>query len=203
MLQNVADAFEDLGRYARARTSMTADDWQRVRAAFSNLRITKKNVYLRPGETCDRIAFLSGGCLIASYTTDKADATTHIFVERCFVADYHSYLSRTPSRQTIRAVEDCELLVADRAAMDALYATVAGWERLGRAIAEEVYVCAHDRTHSLLHDNPEERYQKVVATEPELLLRVPQYVIASYLGVTPEALSRIKRRARVRSAATS
>jgi CRP-like cAMP-binding protein len=203
MLPSVADAFEDLGRYARARTSMPAGDWERVRAAFSPLRVAKKSAYLRPGETCDRIAFLSRGCLIASYSNDKADMTTHIFVESSFVADYYSYLSQTPSRQTIRAVEDCELLVAGRPAMDALYETVGGWERLGRAIAEEVYICAHDRTHSLLHDTPELRYQKLVATEPDLLRRLPQYVIASYLGVTPEALSRIRRRTRVNSSAAS
>jgi CRP-like cAMP-binding protein len=132
--------------------------------------------------------------LTASYNHEKAEVTTHIFVDGSFVADYYSYLTATPSRQSIRAVEDCALVVADRRAVSRLYESVPVWERLGRMIVEEVYLCAHERTESFLHDAPEQRYLKLAETQTGLLARVPQYVIASYLGITPETLSRIRAR---------
>jgi CRP-like cAMP-binding protein len=194
MLPRVPDPFDGLHAFVASHVPLSAADWDAIRAAFELSTVRRKGMYLQPGETCDRIAFLAQGCLTASYTTAKADVTTHIFVDGSFVADYYSYLTATPSRQTIRAVEDCALLAADRRAVSHLYESVPVWERLGRMIAEEVYLCAHERTASFLHETPEQRYVKLADTQRELLKRVPQYVIASYLGITPETLSRIRGR---------
>jgi CRP-like cAMP-binding protein len=192
----VPDPIDGLRAFIAARVPLSAGDWDAIRAAFEASTLRRKGLYLQPGEICDRLAFLAQGCLTASYNHEKADVTTHIFVDGSFVADYYSYLMATPSRQSIRAVEDCALVIADRRAVSRLYESVPVWERLGRMIVEEVYLCAHERTESFLHDTPEQRYLKLVETQPGLLARVPQYVIASYLGITPETLSRIRGRSR-------
>src|ERR1700730_1689425 len=196
MLPGVPDPVDGLHAFIAARVPLSAGDWVTIRAAFEASTLRRKDLYLRPGETCDRIAFLAQGCLTASYDHEKADVTTHIFVDDSIVADYYSFLTATPSRQRIRAVQDCALLIADRRAVSRLYESVPVWERLGRMIAEEVYLCAHERTESFLHDTPEQRYLKLTETQPALLERVPQYVIASYIGITPETLSRIRGRPR-------
>jgi CRP-like cAMP-binding protein len=194
MLAAVPDPFDGLHAFIASRVPLSAGDWDAIHAAFDASTLRRRDLYLQPGETCDRIAFLAQGCLTASYGTAKADVTTQIFVDGSFVADYYSYLTATPSRQSIRAVEDCVLLTSDRRAVSRLYEIVPVWERLGRMIAEEVYLCAHERTASFLYETPEQRYLKLAETQRELLKRVPQYVIASYLGIAPETLSRIRGR---------
>ena len=196
MLSTMVDPFDSLERAVSARVSLRPADADLLRLSFQRVDVARRGYYLRPGETCSRIGFLAAGCLAASESNGRGEVTVHIFIEDSFVADYYSYLTVTPSVQSIRAIEDSALLVADRQAIDRLYDAVPSWERLGRLIAEEVYMCAHVRTASLMHDSAEDRYAKFVNDRPELVARLPQHVVASYIGVTPETLSRIRGRSK-------
>jgi CRP-like cAMP-binding protein len=189
-----ADGFDQLRSFIEARVSLSAADWAKVRDCFVPRRLARKEFYLRPGDNCSTVAFLARGCLNAYYEDDRAEMTMHIFFDDSLVADYSSFLTGARSDQAIRAIEDCDLVVAERAAISALYQSVSVWERFGRLIAEDVYRCAHRRTMSFLIESPQERYLSLVSSRADVVHRVPQYVIASYLGITPEALSRIKRR---------
>jgi CRP-like cAMP-binding protein len=120
--------------------------------------------------------------------------TGHIFFEDEFVADYQSFLTQQPSLVTIQALEASELLCLSHQAIQTLYEVVPAWQKMGRLIAESVYLCAQKRTASLLLDTPEARYMNLLNEHPDIFERVSQYVIASYLGVAPETLSRIKKR---------
>ncbi len=164
----MADPFDSLQRAVSARVSLRPADVDLLRLSFQPVGVPRRGYYLRPADTRSRIGFLAVGCLAASQINGRGEVTVHIFTEDSFVADYCSYLTVTPSVQSIRAIEDCALLVSDRQAIDRLYDAVPAWERLGRLIAEEVYRCAHVRTASLMHDSAEDRYGKLVDDRPEL-----------------------------------
>ena len=116
------------------------------------------------------------------------------FAEHQFMTDYFGYLTKTPSIRPIQALENSILYTIERQQLDELYDKSKNWEWLGRRLAESAYVRSVLRANRLLHDDFDTRLHTFVEENPTLLQRVPQYMIASYLNMTPETLSRVKKR---------
>src|SRR6185503_18854812 len=110
-----------------------------------------------------------------------------------FVADFSSFLTRKPARENIHALEDCELALISQKDLEKLYSESFAFQKLGRLIAEYNYVLAVERIYSLQHESALERYNHLLEIYPNLINRVPHHYIASYLGITPESLSRIRK----------
>lgn len=112
------------------------------------------------------------------------------------MCNYESFLTQQPSDVTIEAMEDCEVLYFSREVMYRLYRLYPKYETMGRMIAESVYMCAMERLKTFLLNSPEERYRRFLQNHEAALIleRVPQHYIASYLGITPVSLSRIRSR---------
>lgn len=176
------------------RVRISDAEWAAVARAFVPRTLARKQLLLRQGEVCSFVGFVNRGCLRSFHTTESRDMTGHFFFDQTWVSDYYSFLTRTPSLQNIETLEESEVLMMAHANVETLYRTIPAWQEFGRLIAEEIYVCAHRRSVSFLIDSPEMRYQTLVAERPDVLGRVPQHIIASYLGVSPETLSRMKRR---------
>jgi CRP-like cAMP-binding protein len=161
-------------------------------------RVLRKGDHiLRAGSIADEVFFVHEG-LLRYYFNDPADdgqeRTGQFFDAGIVATDAESYLMRTPAEQNFEALEKSSVVALPRAVLNAGYDQDHAIERFGRLMLEEALVGSQRRATRLLVLQPEERYRRFVETRPEVARRVPQYLIASYLGLTPESLSRIRRR---------
>jgi len=157
-------------------------------------RLAKYEPFLRAGEVCTHLAFVNQGCMRYYYLKDGNEYNGQFFFEGAWVGDYQSFLTGQPSIQYFEALEETELLVMAGADLRALYDARPRFERFGRLLAENVVIGSQRRTASLLFDSPEERYLKLLTERPKVIERIPLHHIASYLGIQPESLSRIRKR---------
>ena len=115
-------------------------------------------------------------------------------MEREFITDYGSFLNGSPADKDIICLEDSELLILGYQSLQELYELNPVFERAGRLVAEMLFLNWQQRVKSLLLDDAETRYRKLIENRPELPQRIPQYLVAQYLGISPETLSRIRRK---------
>lgn len=158
------------------------------------MTLAKGALLLHSGEVCEQVWFIGRGLVRAYFLKDGEEVTQQFFFEGNYTTDYESFLTRQPSQLHLHALESTLLLGLHREAMHRLYAADPGAERMGRRIAEEIFISVSRRNRSFLLDSAEKRYLDLLRERPKVMQRVPQRHIASYLGVKPESLSRIRAR---------
>jgi len=163
-------------------------------ASFRERIIEKGQHLFREGDTAESLYFISSGLVRYYYLAEGVEHTGQFFDEGKLIADVFALTTGAPGLQNIDALEPCALIVIPRTALLAAYEADHAYERFGRRMMEEAMAGSQRRSASLLKLSSEERYERFVTIRPEIARRVPQYVVASYLGITPEALSRIRRR---------
>jgi CRP-like cAMP-binding protein len=183
-----------LRKQLQKRISLTGEEFRRVLTFFIPKKIRKRQFLLQEGEVCRSIAYLTSGCM-RQYTVD-GKGEEHIIqfaIEDWWISDLHSFLTGKPATDNIDALEDSEMLLLERESRDRMLEAVPKLERYFRQLQEANYVTTHRRINEALSASAEERYLTFVKTYPALIERVPQSQIASYLGVTPQSLSRIRK----------
>ena len=178
-----------------ALVPLTSADYAAFAAALQPVTLNKKALLLREGEVCRHVAFVERGGLRYFYTVDGEERTGQFFFEGSWYADYDSFLDQKPARQCIEAVEPARLWLLARTDLYRLYEERPVFERFGRLMAEQAYRGSKARSASLLNQTPTERYEQLVRDRPDLVQRVSQRLLATYLGIKPESLSRIRGRA--------
>ncbi len=163
---------------------------------FVYREVPKKFTLIAEGQVAHELYFINQGCLRFYYNREGDEVTGFIFTENLFATALDSFLQQEPSTQIVETLEDSELLVISHTNMQRLYGYSVNFQIFGRRLAEQRLVNAQRILASYVVDSPEERYKKLLATRPEWLLRVPQHYIASFLGITPVSLSRIRKRIR-------
>jgi CRP-like cAMP-binding protein len=118
----------------------------------------------------------------------------NFFFENEFTGDYESFLTRKPAKYGMEAIEDTITYNLHYNDMQRMYDKHLEFNKIGRFVAEAQFLRLTQRNTSLLSEKPEERYLNLITEKPQVLQRVPQYYVASYLGITPEALSRVRKR---------
>ncbi len=146
-----------------------------------------------PGGIPDSIFFITRG-IIRVIITDKegAEHTIHFALENQFIADYSSFMLLQPSLYTLQALEETKVVILPRKAIEWGYANLKEGQKLGRLIAEYYFIYHDNRIKNLYARTPRERYDTITEVFPDIHNRVPQHMIASYLGITPVHLSRLK-----------
>lgn len=179
----------------QSKASISANDFEIIEAALTSKFLRKKKILLQEGEVCRAVAFVNSGCL-RSYSVD-ANGTEHVVqlaLSNHWVGDLYSFLNQTPSSLYIDAVEDSELLLLPFSKLEELYLQVPCLERYFRILFQNAYLSTQQRLNSTLSISAETRYRNLMTEHPEILQKVPLIYIASYLGITPESLSRIRKK---------
>jgi CRP-like cAMP-binding protein len=156
-------------------------------------RIKKHQFLLQEGEVCRHVAFVNSGCL-REYTVDSK-GEEHILqfsIADWWISDLNSFLAETPATHNIDAVQDSEVLLFEKSMRERFLEAVPKMERFFRLLLEANYVATHKRIAESLSASAEERYLSFLQTYPALVEQVPQRDVASYLGITPQSLSRIR-----------
>lgn len=191
--------FESLKTYCSDRVSLTPAELVLLDAAFET-RILKKREFLLEGEVvCDFVAFIHAGTIRHFHIKNGSERTCDLSFETAWVTDFQSFNQETPSIMHLQALEPTTVYFIRRKKLLELYATCPAYETFGRLMAESVAQRATDIAMSLSSEKPEERFNNLLRTQPELFQRVPQKHIANFLGISPESLSRIRKRVYTKS----
>lgn len=160
---------------------------------ISSKKIISKYAELQSiGHTCKTIYFVVKGALRIYYLKDGIDITESFEFENTVVARVESLFSGQPSRKAIQAMEETTLIAIPSNQLTEIYDDYPELERLFRKIFEQAHVKTINRLESIQFHSAEERYQNLLKEEPQLIQRIPLKYIASYLGITPVSLSRIR-----------
>lgn len=157
-------------------------------------RIKKRQYLLQEGDINRYTTFVVNGCL-RSFVVDK-NGTEHVFqfaVEGWWMADLASLNTQTPSMMNVDALEDTDILMISKEDMDEFYIKVPKYEHFSRIILENAFVAHQTRIMQNICYTAAERYQYFCEKYPNLIQRIPQIQIASYLGITPEFLSKLRK----------
>ena len=180
--------------YQNLIPQLTEESWLKVQEQFTVQYLRKGELLTRNGEVCRQVSFINRGLLRMFYLVDGKEICVGFGKENDYLAQYDSFLTGQPSIGNIDALEDCELINLSYDNVQALYAAEPVFQIFGRKIAEMLFLMISSQTNELLTLTPEERYKALLQDEPYIVQRVPQYMIASYIGITPEHLSRLRRK---------
>lgn len=186
--------FQQVKNFYEKFIPLTEEEWALLEPNLRIVSIKKGEKFQKVGDICNDVTFCNSGLLKSYHIKEGKEYIEAFFSQNEYMSDYCSFLLRQPSMMCIEAIEDCELVLLDYDTIQLLYNKVHNFQKFGRLMAEFLFTQISLRNNSLLFETPEERYVKFSKNRPDLLQRVPQYMIASYLGVTPEALSRIRKR---------
>ena len=168
--------------------------WERCSRALKVRLVKKGDLLQKEGSVCNCVSFINYGLLRMFYMADGREKTVCFFNENNYVSDYPSFLTRKPATLNIQAMEDTELVETTYEQLQQLYIDVPEANLLGRMVAEQLFIRMEESNAKNVTGSIEARYKQLIDEQPWLAQKVPQYMIASMLGITPEALSRVKAR---------
>lgn len=180
--------------YFKKWVDISAEDEKRICSAFERISIDKKTHLLQPEEQCKYIYFIIKGCMRSYYVDSKG--TEHIYqirMDNSWISDLQSLFSGLPSKYYLETIEDTVTLRISNEKLENLYKEVPVLERYFRILFQKAYINALDRLNETMWETAIERYNHMLKEQPDMFQRVPLVYIASYLGITPESLSRIRR----------
>lgn len=193
-LYNLCSMFEQLFHTINQKIELTAEGLEMIKPFFIPKKIRKRQYLLQDGDVCKYTAFVEKGVL-RSYSVDEK-GNEHIIqfaLEGWWIGDQYSLLTCEPSTYNIDALEDSELLLMTHAGSEAMMEAVPGMEKYFRILLQNNMIAMQRRLVASLSLTAEEKYKRMLNAYPNIIQRVPQHMIASYLGITPETLSRIRK----------
>lgn len=193
--------FEKYKKFILGHIPFNIIEWKLFESKLSIKHFKKNEVILHQGDICNKLFFINSG-LARGYIIDDdgRDFTWCIYfndhnahMTNLFVVEYDSFLHQKPSSIHIEALDDCEVVSVDYSDVQLIYNRLKKGERLGRLMAQEAYSFLHQMIVDRQTKSAKERFEEFVTNTPHLLDKVPQYHIATYLGITPQHLSRLKK----------
>ena len=180
--------------YRNLVPTITEEELSVLQECLSVRHIQKGDFLVKAGQICKNVSFISKGLVRLYYTVDGKDISIGFAGEGDYTSEYESFLTRSPAAQNIGALTDVEVIDLGIDDMQRIYNQFPVFQEFGRKIAELLFIMLNRRNTALLALTPEDRYRNMIANNSRLLQQVPQYMLASYIGVTPEHLSRIRKK---------
>jgi CRP/FNR family transcriptional regulator, anaerobic regulatory protein len=201
--QQTIDSFNDIHF-----TNMTTQILQSIKSivslneneeeAFTKIleikQFKKKAFLLQQGQICNKVSFINTGCMRLFYEVEGVENTVQFFFAERWYTDYESFLTGQPTIENLQALENCEVIQFKKSDLYNLYITHPVFERVGRILAENAFLSLSQLNKMLTNEEPQQRYLSLLSQRPEVVKNIPQHYIASYLGIKPESLSRIRKR---------
>jgi CRP-like cAMP-binding protein len=170
------------------------EELEHIVSKFTPKTFRQKELILNEGQVASEILFITTGLVRNFYLRDGKEVTTYFESDGGFITAYSSFITRTKSVENIQCLEDTEALSIGAKEMEELYKEVPQWQVIGRIMAEKNYICMADRIMRLQSVPAKEKYLEFLATSSQKIIqRTPLVHIASYLGIAPESLSRIRK----------
>lgn len=186
--------FEVLFQKLDEKIKLTEEEKQLCKSFFTPKKIRKRQYILQEGDVCRSITFVEKG-MLRSYTVDDK-GSEHIMqfaFEGWWISDHFSFLTGEPAIYNIDALEDSELLLLSKKSEEQLMERIPKFERYFRILLQNSLIATQRRLIGSLSQSAEERYNQLITGCPTIPKRVPQHMMASFLGITPETLSRIRK----------
>jgi CRP-like cAMP-binding protein len=186
--------YEQLLKTVQQKVTLTSDEAELLKQFFTLKKVRKRQYMLNEGEVCKYNLFVAKG-LLRSFGVEENgyEQVVQFAVEGWWISDLNSFFSGDVAVYNIEALEDCELLLLTRQSMDEMLEKLPKMERYFRLLMQNHIVALRQRIIASQRHSAEERYIRLIEGFPTILARVPQQYIASYLGMTPETLSRVRK----------
>lgn len=185
--------YETLFAHIKRFVPLSGDEKDILCSYLEYKTIHKKDYLLKESQVCGNNYFIVKGCLRVYFINEKGiEQIIQFGIENWWITDYTSMETKKPSPYFIQAVEDSEIVFLNKKIQDELFKKIPQLERYFRLILQRAYSATLMRVHYIFEQSGEERYHHFNKLFPEFIQRIPQYMLASYLGFTPEFLSKIR-----------
>jgi CRP-like cAMP-binding protein len=182
---------EQLLHYFKAQ-GFSTDDATKIIEQFRPAQVKKGDLWVQEGKTSKHLGFIQTGYLQYYIVVEGVEKTTYALGAGNFIASLVSFLKQTPSRENIRAVMDSELWLIDRQSLATLQKQIPAFQQFYVGLLEWQICCIDESRLDAIILNAQQRYEKMMEKEPEIIRHIPMQYLASILGVTPRHLSRIR-----------
>jgi CRP-like cAMP-binding protein len=186
MKQNLID-------FIKKHIDFSEEDIQLAQPLFKDLTLKKGEFWVKKGEFNADVMFVNKGMLRSYFMKKDVEVTFGLTTENQILTSTACYSAGVLSLDYIQAIEECDICMIAKVDLDYLFLHSKKWERLGRIFFEAYTVQQEMRVRSFVSETASERYENLVKSKPELIRRTPQIYLASYLGITPQSLSRLRR----------
>ncbi|MBB6235898.1 CRP-like cAMP-binding protein [Pedobacter sp. AK013] len=184
---------DNIRKYLNEFVTQSDQDWEIFSSKLVRVEFPKKSIILEKGKREKFLSFIAKGIVRFNIPKPDYDFTFAFAFENTFVSGYDSFLAKTPSLYNIEAISDCVLWRITCEDLETVYDSTQIGDRIGRKIAEELFLKKMKREMSLLEDTAKKRYLDLMSEQPQLIKYIPQKYLASYIGIRPQSLSRIRK----------
>jgi CRP-like cAMP-binding protein len=192
-MPNIAITTRDVAReLARRYSTMTHDELDLLESILVPMKFAKNELILKEGDTCMNIYWIVRGLVRQFYYKNEKELTEYMATENNIVMCIESLFMEQPTRLQIKAIEPTVMIAMPKADLEAVAMKSVNIQILYRKILEESLILSQHHADMLRFESAQDRYQKLVKDQPQLVLRAPLVYIASYLQMTPETLSRVR-----------
>ncbi len=188
-------AYAQIDAYVDRCIVITPEERALFHDVLEQRTVQRKQYLLRAGEICRYEYYVISGCLRSYYLDEKGNEVNIMFpVEDWWLGDMIRFTNNTPSSLYIEALEDCTLWMINQENKELLFEKAPAFERMFRLMIQRSLAALQNRLYATIAKTAEQRYQEFMEKYPDIPQRIPQHYIASYLGITPEFLSKIRRK---------